>query len=392
MQTAASRARELCNRLVAAMVLLVAKQAVIVGATGQIGRACARHLARCDWDVLALSRGERAVPDEFDGHGIEHRIIDRDDAAALRGALRGDVDLLVDVIAYDAEHARQLLDLHGQVGSIVAISSASVYADSLGRTLDESDDEPSFPELPVPIPEAQATVNPGPRTYSTRKAALEQALLEQDVLPATVLRPCAVHGPGALGAREWWVVGRALDERPYVVLACAGGTIFHPTSTANLAELVRLAAEQPATRVLNCGDPDPPDVRTLVGLVAGAVGYRPVEVMLPGSPEGEVGASPWTAPRPFVLDMTAAERDLGYRPVVRYADAVQETARWLVEHVKGRAWQEALPPLAPAAEALFPYEQEDAVVRALLGDSESDRLALIRRRRSSLRAAPEQRP
>ena len=128
-----------------------------------------------------------------------------------------------------------------------------------------------------------------------------------------------------------------------------------------------MAGERPATRVLNCGDPDPPDVRTLVGLVAATVDYHPVEVLLPGYPQGEVGASPWTAPRPFVLDMTAAERELGYRPLVSYGDAVKQTAHWLLEHVEGRAWREALPALAPAADALFPYEQEDFAVRALLG-------------------------
>jgi len=347
-------------------VLLVGRHAVIVGGTGQIGVACALHLARHDWDVVAISRGEREVPDQFAGHGIEHRTADRDDRRALRSALGGDVDLLVDVVAFDAGHGEQLVALHGEVASIVAVSSASVYADALGRTLDESTDEPSFPELPVPIPETQTTVPPGPKTYSTRKVALERVLLEQDAVPVTVLRPCAVHGSGALGAREWWVIGRALDRRPYVVLGCAGGTIFHTTSTINLAELVRLAGERPGTRVLNCGDPDPPDVRTLVGLVAAAVDYHPVEVLLPGDPQGEVGASPWTAPRPFVLDMAAAERDIGYHPLVRYADAVQDTARWLIDHVKGRAWQDALPPLAPAAEAIFPYEEEDAVLRALL--------------------------
>jgi hypothetical protein len=71
--------------------------------------------------------------------------------------------------------------------------------------------------------------------------------------------------------------------------------------------------------------------------------------------------------------MTAAERDLDYRPVVRYADAVQDTARWLLEHVIGRAWQEALPPLAQAAEAIFPYQEEDAVIRELLGEAGSKR-------------------
>lgn len=330
----------------------MAKRAAIVGGTGQIGRACALRLAGHGWDVVALSRGERPLPGELAAHGIEHRTVDRDDGGALLG---GDVDLLVDVVAYDAAHGGQLLELRGHVGSIVAISSASVYADAQGRTLDESADEPSFPALPVPIPETQATVRPGPETYSTRKVALERALLEQDAVPVTVVRPCAVHGPGALGAREWWVVGRALDARPYVVLACAGGTTFHPTSTANLAELVRLAGERPATRVLNCGDPDPPDVRTLVGLAAAAVDYQPVEILLPGFPQDEVGASPWTAPRPFVLDMTAAERELGYRPVVRYDEAVRQTARWLLEHVE----------LRPTGAALFPYAEEDAVVRAL---------------------------
>jgi len=120
-------------------------------------------------------------------------------------------------------------------------------------------------------------------------------------------------------------------------------------------------------------------VRTLVGFVAAAVDYHPVEVLLPGSPQGDVGASPWTAPRPFVLDMTAAEHELGYRPIVRYPDAVHETARWLIDHVNGRAWQEALPPLAPAAAALFPYREEDAAVRALLDDAGAIARSDIRR-------------
>jgi len=207
----------------------MAGQAVVVGGTGQIGRACARHLAQHGWDVLALSRGERSMPDELAAHGVEHRAVDRDDAGALRGAVDDDVELLVDVVAYDAEHGAQFLELQGRVGSIVAVSSASVYADARGRTIDESADEASFPALPVPIPETQATVPPGLATYSTRKVALERVLLEQDAVPATVVRPCAVHGPGALGAREWWVVGRAVDQRPYLVCACAGGTVFHPT-------------------------------------------------------------------------------------------------------------------------------------------------------------------
>ena len=33
---------------------------------------------------------------------------------------------------------------------------------------------------------------------------------------------------------------------------------------------------------------------------------------------------------PFVVDMSAAERELGYRPVSTYGEAVVETCAWLV--------------------------------------------------------------
>ena len=44
-------------------------------------------------------------------------------------------------------------------------------------------------------------------------------------------------------------------ERSGVVLVDSGQSGFHTTSVANLAELTRLAADRPATRVLNAGDP-----------------------------------------------------------------------------------------------------------------------------------------
>jgi hypothetical protein len=79
----------------------------------------------------------------------------------------------VDIVAYTEAHAGQLLELAGRAGSIVAISSASVYRDDEGRSLDEaSDAEESLPLLPVPIPESQATVPAGDGGYSTRKVAM----------------------------------------------------------------------------------------------------------------------------------------------------------------------------------------------------------------------------
>ena len=61
--------------------------------------------------------------------------LDREGEDAL--AVANGFDLLVDVIPFEARHAEQLLAC--DVGAVVAISSASVYADEEGRTLDEAE-------------------------------------------------------------------------------------------------------------------------------------------------------------------------------------------------------------------------------------------------------------
>jgi nucleoside-diphosphate-sugar epimerase len=317
------------------------KTAVVLGGTGMIGRAVVERLRQEGWRVIVAGRGQRD-PAEL--------VLDRERGL---GSIP-ECDTLVDVIAFNDRHAAQLLTLADRVGSLVVISSASVYADEAGRSLDEAEDEKSFPYLPVPISETQQTVEPGDETYSTRKVALERALLEQDVVPATVIRPCAVHGPGTQLPRELYFVKRALDGRRVVLLAYRGESIFHTTSVDNLAELVRLAAERPGTRVLNCGDPDPPSVLEISRAISRALEWDFVECLLPGKPE--VADNPWAAPRPFLLDMRTAEAEVGYRPVTGYEGAVGETIRWLAE--------QRPEPVGYMADQ-FDYEAEDEYVRGL---------------------------
>jgi nucleoside-diphosphate-sugar epimerase len=341
----------------------VSRRALVVGGTGQIGRAAAAALARDGWEVVALDRGRRPLLGELAELGVTHDVCDRDADGALVAAVGAGAELLVDTVAYTAEHGRQLAGLAGRVGALVVVSSASVYADAAGRTLDEATGEANFPALPVPIPERHPTVAPGDETYSTRKVALERVLLGQDDVPATVLRPGAIHGPGSRGAREWYFGKRALDRREVVVLAYRGESVFHTTSVANLAELIRLAADRPGRRVLNAGDPDPPPVAAIGRLVGAIFGHAPRTVLLPGAPPSEgVGDTPWSVPadRPLVVAMDAARDELGYAPVTTYPEAVGATCRWLVEATRGRDWREVLPDLARYAEASFDYAAEDA--------------------------------
>jgi len=284
-------------------------------------------------------------------------VLDRNEDGALAAA--DGYDLLVDVIPFEAAHAQQLLER--DVGAIVAMSSASVYADGAGRTLDEAEKDDDFPDFPVPIPESHPTVSPGDETYSTKKVALERVLLENDRVPATVVRPCAIYGRGDRMAREWHFVKRALDRRPYVVLSNRGVGHFHTTAAENIGELVRLAAAAPRTDVFNCGDPDPPDLLQISRTIAGVVGHTRTEILLPES--GEVGSTPWSVPKPLLVDMSKAEAVLGYRAATTWADAIRPQVEWLVEATRERDWTEVLP--RGAQYLRFDYEREDELVRSL---------------------------
>lgn len=294
---------------------------MIIGGTGQIGQATAATLLADGWRVIAARKGGATpAPD-----GVETIILDRDEPGALARAVGGGVDALVDTVAYDAGHAGQLLEVQSDVGALVVVSSASVYRDAEGRTLDEARAN-GFPQLPVPISEDQPTVAPGPATYSTRKAALEQTLLRGARAPVTILRPCAIHGPGSRHPREWFFVKRILDGRAAAPLAWRGESRFHTTATVNIAELVRVVLAAPTTAVLNIADPEAPSVAEIGTAIAGFYGHDLRLVPVDGPVVGGVGQNPWGGPHPLIVSTARAEA-LGYQPAADYTEAVGAACR-----------------------------------------------------------------
>jgi nucleoside-diphosphate-sugar epimerase len=327
------------------------KTALVVGGSGQIGQATARNLLDHGWSVRLAQRHAARLPDDIAAR-VEIVAIDREQPGAIAKAVAGGVDALIDTVAFDDRHARRLLEVEADVGALVVISTGSVCRDADGRTLDEAA-ETGFPRFPVPITEDQPTAAPGPATYSTRKVALEQALLQGARRPVTIVRPFAIHGPGSTHPREWWFVKRLLDGRRRAPLAWRGESRFHTSATVNIAELIRVALDAPATRVLNAADPVAHSVAEIGRIIAGVYDAPLDLVLLDGPPENGVGATPWSGPRPLIADMSRAEA-LGYRPVATYQQAIGPACK------SAEALAADGVPFAPYLAKLFDYAAEDA--------------------------------
>lgn len=323
-----------------------------------------RALAGDGWEVTAASRGggrDKAWPEEVGAVAL-----DRDEDGALAGAVGDGCELLLDVTAMTSTHARRIAELAGRVGSAVVISSVAVYEDDRGRSLATQDEPDGYPQLPVPVPETQRTVPPGEENYGTRKALIERELTALgDRLPVTMLRPGVVYGPHCRTPREVYFVKRWLDGRRVRVLAYRGESRFHPVHVDNVAELVRLAALRPGSRVLNAVDPEAPTLNRIAAAHDEALGWECETVLMDGAPPQDaptVGSTPWSLAHPLVMDMSAARDELGYRPVTSYEQALPETVDWLAGRLRGRDWRAAFPDMAAnyaPARDLFDYAAED---------------------------------
>jgi nucleoside-diphosphate-sugar epimerase len=328
---------------------------VLLGGTGQIGRAAAPRLVEDGWEVTILSRSG-GLPARLSEMGVRAASVDRTVPGALERALMAGVDVVVDVIAFARADADQLNAMADRIGSVVAISSASVYTDDRQRSIDDAEDVDSFPELPEPTTEKQPTVAPSERNYSTRKVAMEQSLLEGPLL-TTIIRPGAIHGPGSALPRELFFVKRVMDARRTVVLVDNGQSRFHTTSAQNLGEMIRLAVRKPGSGILNCGDPHPPTVQSIGRTVAAVLNHSFEEVLIPqpGYERRDL-SNPWAVPRPIVVDMSLAAELLSYHAVTTYEDAVGETCDWLVAEARQRNWSNTY------LTEFFNYAAEDRLV------------------------------
>ena len=100
------------------------------------------------------------------------------------------------------------------------------------------------PGLPVPTAEVapkavtEAEVGKGYRVYRTEEVVFPPST-------ATHYRYPQIYGAYQITPREWSIVRRILDKRPFMILPDDGLTLNHSGAAANMAHALLLAVDQP---------------------------------------------------------------------------------------------------------------------------------------------------
>jgi UDP-glucose 4-epimerase len=240
----------------------------VTGASGFVGQALLRSLAKDGIPVRTLSRRPIATPD--------HIRADLRDGDALHALVRG-ASIVVHLGAYvhragRADEAREIHEVNVEGTRLLSeaiaaqptppfllfVSTANVYARS-NHPIDESSSV------------APATL------YGQSKLEAERLVLDSPI-PAVVLRPAMVFGEGAPGN-----LARLLAmTRRRVRLEIGGETRFKSiVPVENLVEAIRaLSRDQAAGETYNLGG-ETLAIREIVGELAAGLGVHPMMIPVP---------------------------------------------------------------------------------------------------------------
>jgi nucleoside-diphosphate-sugar epimerase len=313
-----------------------------IGATGFIGRhvlglvvAQGHEVAvfRRGNTVLGLPKGLREI------HGNRDRL--GDSQTELRQFAP---DVVLDMILYTEEQARELVRTFRDTGGrVVAVSSADVY-----RNYDGFRRKATAPPDPVPLSEdapLRETRYPYrgeslPFEYARdyEKILVEQVLLSDPLLPATVLRLPAVYGPGDRQHRLQPYLRRMSSEGSRILLA-EGQASWRWTRgyVENVAAALAFVVTDPHSvhRVYNVGDELTFTERGWIERIGALAGWEGNVVPVP---QAEL---PYDLRQPFDwrydlwTDTRAMRSELGYVQPVPLDDALRRTVDWESSELDG---------------------------------------------------------
>ncbi len=309
---------------------------VVIGGTGHVGTFLIPRLVAAGHEVVCITRGSR---EPYQAHGawesVQRVQIDRAEADAA-GEFGGavvelDPDVVIDMICFTVESARQLADaLQGRVSHFLHTGTIWVHG----------------PTVEAPTTETQ------PRTpfgdYGIRKAAIEDYLLEKarrDGFPATVVHPGHIVGPGwaplnPAGNFNLEVFARVARGQQ-LALPNLGLETVHHVHADDVAQVFMKAMANWSTSVGESFHAVSPAALSLRGYAESVARWFGREARLKFLPwdewrktvSEEDAGSTWDhiAHSPN-CSIAKARRLLGYEPRYRSLEAVSEAIQWLIDN------------------------------------------------------------
>ncbi len=189
----------------------------------------------------------------------------------------------------------------------------------------------------LPIPESR----PFAQSEEENKFSFLIAQAERRVFElhpgATYIRiPPFPYGPHQVRPREWLIIRRILDRRPFIILPDGGLTLYAHGYAENLAHCVLLAVDNPAISAgqsYNCADETQLTLRQIVEVISDEMGSS-IEVKAVPLVLADI-AKPLLLHHTTghnMLDLFKARTELGYRDRVPATEAMRRTTRWLLDH------------------------------------------------------------
>jgi nucleoside-diphosphate-sugar epimerase len=328
----------------------MAPTALLIGGTGPTGPPIAAGLEARGYEVTLFHSGRHEVAE------VAHLRHLHGDAFAEASLAEGLGDETFDVVIAAYGRLRAIAELLvGRVGRFLSIGGVPVYQ----GYFDPDTHDP--PGLPVPTGEDAPLATEADDGKSYRIGRTEEIVFAHHPT-ATHFRYPFVYGPRQLVPREWCIVRRILDGRPFLVLADDGLTLVTHGYVENLAHALLLAVDQPEAAMgeaFNCGDEECLTVRQVAEILADELDHAwevigmPAELAIPARPLMMNHRSTHR-----VLDLAKLRVRLGYRDVVPAREAIRRTGRWLVENRPEPGGPEEV-----VLEDPFDYAAEDRLVR-----------------------------
>ncbi|ASC72000.1 dTDP-glucose 4,6-dehydratase [Halomicronema hongdechloris C2206] len=306
-----------------------------IGATGFIGQNVLPLLIDRGHEVAVLHRGETVQSPPEDVREIRGN---RDRLTDCRAELeRFAPDVILDLILYTEQQTQQIVDIfRGTGGRVVAVSSGDVY-----RNYDGFRGKATAPPDPVPLlenaplretryPYRGHEMNFG-YAQDYEKILVEQLLLGEPALPATVLRLPAVYGPGDRQHRLRPYLQRMTDRQAQILLE-EGQASWRWTRgfVENVAAAVALAVMDPrgVGHVYNVGDEPTFTEREWVERIARVAGWGGDVVAVPRSELPDDLRQPVDWRFHLWTDTAALRFDLEYVSPVPLDEALRRTVEW----------------------------------------------------------------